>query len=183
MGASAGGLGAIKTIVGGLPMGFCLPVLVAQHISPSTDNYWVTIIDKASELTVKEADEKEHIEPGTVYIAPPNYHLLVSRDETLALSIDPKVNFARPSIDVLFESAAQVYKDQLIGVVLTGSNSDGALGLRQIKNCGGLAVVQQPDTAEARSMPEAAIAATEVDYVLPVLSIVKLLITLHQEAL
>ncbi len=183
IGASAGGLHAIKTIVSALPSGFRLPIAIVQHLSPLTDNYWISMVDKLSAIAVKEADEKEKLEAGTVYIAPANYHLLVERDETLSLSIDPKVNYARPAIDTLFESAADVFRQQLVGVVLTGSNSDGALGLRRIKECGGLAVVQEPGTAEAGYMPEAAIAATQVDYILPLEKIASLFISIHQQTL
>ncbi len=183
MGASAGGLGAIKTIVSVLPADFRFPIAIVQHLSPLTDNYWITIVDRGSALTVKEADEKEPIRSGMVYIAPPNYHLLVERDETLSLSIDQKVNYARPAIDPLFESAAEVYQERLIGIVLTGSNSDGALGLRRIKEYGGLAIVQTPDTAESSYMPMAAIAAADVDYILPLDEIASLLISIHQQAI
>ena len=180
IGASAGGIHAIKAIIMALPSNFHLPVIIVQHISPLSDNYWITLMDSLSALTVKEADEKEKIRKGTIYITPPNYHLLIERDETFSLSIDPKVNYARPSIDVLFESAADVYKDQLIGVILTGANSDGANGLRRIKEYGGLAIVQDPATAESASMPAAAIAATQVDYILPLEEITDILITLDQ---
>lgn len=180
IGASAGGIHAIKAIIMALPGNFHLPIIIVQHISPLSDNYWITLMDSLSALTVKEADEKEKIRKGTIYITPPNYHLLIERDETFSLSIDPKVNYARPSIDVLFESAADVYKDQLIGVILTGANSDGANGLRRIKEYGGLAIVQDPATAESASMPTAAIAATQVDYILPLEEIIDILITLDQ---
>lgn len=180
IGASAGGIHAIKAIIMALPGNFHLPIIIVQHISPLSDNYWITLMDSLSALTVKEADEKEKIRKGTIYITPPNYHLLIERDETFSLSIDPKVNYARPSIDVLFESAADVYKDHLIGVILTGANSDGANGLRRIKEYGGLAIVQDPATAESASMPAAAIAATQVDYILPLEEIVDVLITLDQ---
>ena len=110
-----------------------------------------------------------------IYIAPPNYHLLVEADRTFSLSIDEPVNYARPSIDVLFETAADVYKTNLIGVILTGANTDGSHGLKRIKETGGLSVVQDPSTAEADTMPRAAIAAVDVDYVLPLEEIGKVL--------
>lgn len=180
IGASAGGLQAIKTIVTSLTATFGIPIIVAQHLSPLTDRSWIGLINNKSALTVKEADEKERISPGTIYIAPANYHLLIEREETFSLSIDPKVNYARPSIDVLFESAADVYGSHLIGVVLTGANNDGAGGLRQIKDKGGLAIVQQPETAESSCMPLAAIAATQVDYILPLEEIVSLFVKLDR---
>lgn len=182
IGASAGGIHAIKAIIMALPGNFQLPVIIVQHISPLSDSYWITLMDSLSALTVKEADEKEKIRNGSIYITPPNYHLLIERDETFSLTIDPKVNYARPSIDVLFESAADVYGDQLIGVVLTGSNSDGANGLRRIKEHGGLAMVQDPATAESASMPAAAIAATQIDYILPLEEIIDMLITIDRSS-
>ena len=116
---------------------------------------------------VKQADEKEKIVPAMIYIAPPNYHLLVEDDRTFSLSVDELVNFSRPSIDVLFESAADAYGKRLIGIILTGANSDGSNGLKKIKECGGMAIVQDPESSEADTMPRAAIKATKVDYVLP----------------
>ena len=139
-----------------------------------SDNSWISLLHGS--LKIKEADEKEKIEPGTIYISPANYHLMVGNDKCFELSIDERVNFARPSIDVLFESAAGVYKDALIGIVLTGSNNDGANGLKKIKDNGGLAIAQDPDTADAGYMPAAAIAATQVDYILPLNEIMDLLI-------
>jgi len=119
-------------------------------------------------LKVKFADEKELILPGRVYIAPPNYHLMIEEDRTFSLSIDEPVNFARPSIDVLFETAAEVYGQGLIGVILTGANDDGSFGLKRIKDHGGLCIVQHPDTAEVEAMPRSAIATTDVDHILPI---------------
>jgi two-component system chemotaxis response regulator CheB len=118
-------------------------------------------------MPIQEAKDKTTIRPGVIYVAPPNYHLLVEDDRTLALSIDPRVNFSRPAIDVLFESAVDVYAHHIIGVILTGGNHDGAHGLRRIKEAGGLTIVQDPKTAKAGMMPAAALAATAVDYVLP----------------
>ena len=116
-------------------------------------------------LTVKEADEKEHLEAGIVYLAPPNYHLMVEKDKTLSLTVDERFNYSRPSIDILFESAAEVFGPQLIGVVLTGANSDGSYGLKTIKAAGGLVVVEDPATAEVKTMPQAALDMLFPDYV------------------
>ncbi len=117
----------------------------------------------------------EHLLKNKIYIAPPNYHLLVEADRTFSLSIDEPVNYARPSINVLFETAADVYKTNLVGVILTGANADGSHGLKRIKETGGLSVVQDPSTAEADTMPKAAIAAVDVDYVLPLEEIGKVI--------
>lgn len=178
IGTSSGGLNALKSILPQLPAGFKLPVIVVQHIGSWADNYWVRALNEMCSVTVKEADEKETLQPGIVYTAPPNYHLLVERDHTLSLTIDERVNYARPSIDVLFETAAIAYGKQLIGIVLTGANHDGANGLKQIKENGGLTIVQQPNTAEAAIMPRFAIAAAEPDYIVPLNQIPDLLIKL-----
>jgi two-component system chemotaxis response regulator CheB len=136
----------------------------------------IEILNDKSNITIKEADEKEKIEKRTVYIAPPNYHLMIERNKTFSLSIDELVNYARPSIDVLFESAANAYKNKLIGVILTGSNSDGTAGLKKIKEYGGLTIVQDPKTAESAYMPASAIAAIKPDYILSLEDIINLLI-------
>lgn len=175
MGVSAGGTAALKVLLPFFTANYPLPIVVVQHLHPTQTNFLVTHFNTHCALTVKEADEKEPLLPGMVYFAPPNYHLLIEPDKTLALSVDAKVNYSRPSIDVLFESAADVYKAGVIGVVMTGANNDGAAGLREIKAQGGLAIVQDPATAESPYMPQAAIAATQVDYILPLPNIGALL--------
>ncbi|OHC62774.1 MAG: glutamate methylesterase [Rhodocyclales bacterium GWA2_65_20] len=169
IGVSTGGLQALQKLLGQLPADFSLPILIVQHIRPDAGSGLAKLLDERCALRVKEADEQDEILPGTVYLAPPNYHLLVERAGFLSLSADPYVSFARPSIDVLFESAAEVFGPDLIGVVLTGANFDGSRGLQAIKQKGGIAIVQDPADAEARQMPQAAIdatAATGVDHVL-----------------
>lgn len=180
IGASSGGMNALKTLLPSLPAGFPLPLIIVQHIGPFSDSVWIEILDKMCALKVREASEKDKIEPGTVFIAPPNYHLLIEKDETFSLSADVKVNFARPSIDVLFETAAFVFGSGLIGILLTGSNSDGALGIKAIKEHGGITVAQDPATAESPYMPAAAIATGNVDYVLSFKKIIDLLIQCNQ---
>ncbi len=175
IGTSLGGMEALKTILTQLPSDFQAPILVVQHLNPHSDSFLAKYLDNLCNILVKEADEKERVVSGCVYIAPPNYHLMVEKDSYLTLSVDEKVNYARPSIDVLFESAADVYSDKLIGVILTGANSDGALGLKYIKNKGGLAIVQDPETAEASIMPSAAIKMSHVDYIVPLAHIGQLL--------
>jgi len=165
IGVSTGGVQALKKLLGPLPAEFTLPILVVQHIGPDAGSGLARLLDEYCVLRVKEADEQDEILPGTVYLAPANYHLLVERDGYLALSADPCVSFARPSVDVLFESAAEVFGPQLIGIVLTGANSDGSRGLKSIKQHGGIAIVQDPAGAQARQMPQAALAATRVDHV------------------
>ena len=167
MGVSAGGMEALSTILPYLPVRFTLSVMVVQHQHPASDNFLVHYLDERCRLRVKQADEKEPILAGVVYFAPPDYHLLVEQDKTLSLSVDPLVNFARPSIDVLFESAADVYRSDLVGVILTGASTDGSQGLKRVKESGGMTIVQDPKTAVSDTMPKAALAATEVDHVLP----------------
>lgn len=166
IGVSVGGMQTLSTILPELPKEFSLPIIVVQHIREGFKGGLSELLNRKSNMPVKEADEKELIRPGIVYLAPAGYHLLIEEDGTFALSIDPRVNYARPSIDVLFESAAYVYEHGLIGVILTGANSDGSQGLKKIKQYGGLTIVQDPVTAIADCMPLMAIEATEVDYVL-----------------
>ncbi len=160
IGVSTGGLDALLIILPALPRDYPLPVLVVQHMSPHADDYLAQRLNEACQVTVKEAEDKEAILPGVVYLAPPNYHLLVERDHTLALSVEPRVNFARPAVDPLFETAADAYGPELVGVVLTGANQDGGQGLRRIEERGGLALIQDPLTAVAQGMPRAALEAT-----------------------
>lgn len=176
IGASAGGTAVFRQLLPMFPAHYPIPVVVAQHLHPMQENTLVQHFDALCSLKVKEADEKEVIEPGHVYFAPPNYHLLIESDRTFSLSIDAKVNYSRPSIDVLFESAVDVYAPGLIGVVLTGANNDGAHGLQLIHENGGLAIVQDPATAEVPYMPQAALTATQTHYVLSLRDIGHLLV-------
>jgi two-component system chemotaxis response regulator CheB len=183
IGGSAGAMAALTKLLPVFPAGYPLPIVIAQHLHPWQDDYHLEHFGDQCALTVKEAADKESIEAGTIYFAPPNYHLLINDDKTFSLSVDDKVNYARPSIDVLFESAVDVYAPWLVGVILTGANNDGAEGLRLIKESGGLAIVQDPQTAESAYMPKAALAATKVDYVLPLPEIGKLLLEIPRRAL
>lgn len=166
IGASAGGIEALRSLLATLPGRLTVPVIVVQHVG-AADRGMIDLLDGAGPVRVKEAEEKESPQPGTFYLAPPNYHLLMERDRTFALSVDEKVNHCRPAIDVLFESAADVYGDRLIAVILTGANTDGSLGLKAVKAVGGLAVVQDPERAKAREMPLAAMRAVAADHVAP----------------
>ena len=167
IGVSAGGLNALKTILPCFDATFLIPVLIVQHVNRNSDDYLHTYLDSICAVTVMEAEDKMVPAPASVYIAPPNYHLLVEATGDLALALLPKVNYSRPSVDVLFESAAEAYLDGVIGVILTGANSDGAKGLARIESLGGLTVVQSPETAEAGVMPTSAIKQLAVDYILP----------------
>jgi len=175
IGASTGGVSALKILLGELPADFPVPVLVATHISPDSDDGLAVLLDTLCAIRVKEADEQESMVPGTVYLAPANYHLLVERGGNLALTIDPPVNFARPSVDVLFESAAEAYGPELIGIILTGAGSDGSKGLLKIKDRGGMAIVQTPADAEMDSMPRSALQLLKADHVVPLKEIPPLL--------
>jgi len=178
IGVSAGGMNALGQILPKLPADFPLPIMIVQHISPQSDTYMIRHFDSISKVIVKEADEKEEIKPGTVYFAPPNYHLLVESDFTFSLSVEERVNFSRPSIDVLFETAAEVYGDTLIGIILTGANNDGSRGLKRIKDFGGFTIVQTPANSEVSAMPEAAIKITKVDKILDLDKIAGVLVRL-----
>ncbi|HEV2914803.1 MAG TPA: chemotaxis protein CheB [Pyrinomonadaceae bacterium] len=166
IGSSYGGLSALQVFLRELSPEFPLPVVLVQHRRKDADDGLCEYLSKRSRLPLVEPNDKEKVEPGRVYLAPPDYHLLIE-ESIFALSTESPVGHARPSIDVLFESAADVYRDRSIGVILTGANRDGARGLAKIKSFGGMAIVQDPSDAESRSMPEAAIAATSVDRVLP----------------
>jgi len=166
VGTSWGGFAALSRIVEDLPPDFHLPIVVVQHRGRDSDETMASILQSRCRRPVREAEDKDPIQPGTIYIAPPDYHLLVD-DGFLALSTDEPVAFSRPSIDVLFESAADVYGAATVGVLLTGANQDGTRGLLRIKAVGGYAVVQDPETAEVRVMPENAINEVAVDVVAP----------------
>ena len=161
-----------------LPAGFGLPVVIVQHRPRDADNYLVEHLLELGTLPVVDAAEMQTLHRGVVYLAPAGYHLLIETGNGFRLSCENPVNYSQPSIDVLFESASDVYAERLIGVVLTGSNQDGAAGLARIKDRGGLTIVQDPASAHAARMPASAIQATEVDHVLPVEEIGPLLAAL-----
>lgn len=181
IGASAGGMNALDTILSQLVPEFMMSVVIVQHTLSTSDYFLARHLNDVSPLRVKQADEKEIIQPGAVYIAPANYHLLIETDKTFSLSVDELVNYSRPSIDVLFESAADAYGSRLVGMILTGGNVDGSYGLKVIKRAGGLAIVQNTDTAEADAMPRAAMAAAAIDHILPLEKISEFLNLLDAE--
>ena len=171
IGTSAGALEALSVILPALPADFGLPIMVVVHIPPDKRSVLAELFAAKCALNVVEAEDKVPLEAGTIYFAPPDYHLLVETDRSLALSADEPVLFSRPSIDVLFESAADIYGPGLIGIVLTGANQDGALGLKAIADAGGIAIVQEPGTAFQDAMPEAAIKAVAKADILSLASI------------
>ena len=158
IGTSAGGVAALTEILSRLPRVFPAAILIVIHLHPHANCLsMIRALKSCCHLKVKTADDKETIKPGIIYLAPANYHLLVEEDLTLALTIDEKVNYSRPSIDILFETAAEAYRDELVGIVLTGASQDGAAGLQKIRYFGGGAIVQNPKTAEACIMPQSAL--------------------------
>ena len=168
VGASWGGLSAVGQILAALPEGFDCAVVVAQHRKGDTaDGGLAGLLGLRTRMPVLDVHDKEPIQSGRVYLAPPDYHLLIQKGY-FSLSTEERVKFARPSIDVLFESAADAYRERVVGVILTGANEDGARGLARIKQRGGVAVVQDPRSAERQEMPGAALAATDADAVLPI---------------
>lgn len=177
VGASLGGLHALSTLLAALPADFPVPLVIAQHRGREGDSSLLSLLQYASNLPVSEAEDKQPIRERHVYLAPADYHVLVDQ-RSLALSMDEPVWYARPSIDVLFESAADAYAQRVIGLILTGASADGAQGLAAIKARGGCTVVQEPAEAECRVMPEAALATTPVDYVLTIAAISALLVRL-----
>lgn len=166
VGTSLGGLRALEELLSGLPPDFPLPIAIVQHRGAGSSYMLRDILQTWSALPVEEAEDKMMIAAGHIYLAPAGYHLLVDED-SFSLSTAAPIQYSRPSIDVLFESAAQSYGSQVIGVVLTGANRDGAVGSARIKEQGGCIVVQEPATAESRIMPEATISAVAVDHILP----------------
>jgi two-component system chemotaxis response regulator CheB len=179
IGGSAGAVSALSHLLPPLPPGYPLPILIVVHLPAEKQNSIAQLFQTTCRMTVKEAEDKEPILRGTIYFAPPDYHLLVEQDRFLSLSRDEPVNFSRPSIDVLFESAADAYRRALLAVVLTGANHDGARGVLAVCQAGGVAIVQSPESAEARIMPNAALAACERARPMSLLDIAQLL---HQRA-
>ena len=170
VGASLGGMRALAALLGGLPGEFPAPLAIVQHRTADSTKVLCGFLQEHSRLPVSEIEDKQPILPAQVYLAPADYHALVEAG-AFALSTEAPILYARPSIDVLFESAADAYAERTLGIVMTGASQDGAQGLARIKQRGGLALVQSPDTAQCAVMPEAAIAATQVDWILPLTEI------------
>src|SRR5262245_19943756 len=176
--ASAGGLTALSHVLTALPGDFPATLVVVQHLDPRHRSLMADILSRRTPLQVKQAEEGEHLSPSTVYIAPHNRHLLVNPDGTLSLSQSELVHFLRPSADLLFESVAASYRERAIAIVLTGTGSDGAMGVQAIKKMGGTVIAQDEATSEFFGMPSAAIHSGSVDFILPLNEIATAIITL-----
>ena len=173
-GASSGGIQALSKLLSALPRELGAHLAAVLHRSKNDGEDLTRCLQSASALPIREAEDKDNLRLGTAYIAPANYHLLVEKD-ALALSTEGPVGWARPSIDVLFESAADSWGERVIGVILTGANSDGSLGLARIREAGGLTIAQEPSEAECPVMPRAAIAASRIHHVMTLAEISALL--------
>jgi two-component system chemotaxis response regulator CheB len=165
--ASAGGITALSQVLGALPIGLPVPVVVVQHLDPRHETVIAHVLGRRTQLPVVLASADQRAEAGRIHVAPPNYHLLVGAGGMLTLSSSELVHFVRPSADLLFESVAGAYGPRALACVLTGSGRDGAMGVSAIKSRGGTVIVEDPASAQFKGMPEAAVAAAEVDFVLP----------------
>ena len=183
IGLSAGGVPLVKRLLAALPKDYSLPVIIVAHLPQGYKSSLDHIFNTVTELPVTITRDKERIIAGRVYIAPPDYHLLVEQKPPLAfaLSEDEPVKSVRPSIDVLFKSAAEVFEDSLIAVILSGANSDGAEGMKLVKQLGGLCIVLNPLEAEFNTMPNAVIAQVEVDYIASIEDIISLLVSVDEK--
>lgn len=182
VGASAGGVSALLAVFGALPADYTIPLLCVLHLPDGRHSQLAEVFSRRLQRPVQEARDKEPVRPGMIYVAGPSYHLSVERDRSLSLSQEDRVHFSRPSIDILFESAADAYGEGLVGVLLTGANEDGARGLARIKHNGGTTVIQDPHEAQVAVMPEAALALHRPDHILPLNGIGQLLAKLEPRA-
>src|SRR5262249_16156935 len=161
-----GGMMALTTLLEGLPANFPAAIIIVQHIAPAARSVLPEILRQRTSLKVKHAEDGEMIFPSTVYIAPPDFHLVIKPDHSLSLSLAQAIHFLRPAADMLFDSAARVYKERVIAVVLTGTGIDGAAGVQAIKKAGGMVIAQNEATSQFFGMPDAAIKTGDVDFVL-----------------
>jgi two-component system chemotaxis response regulator CheB len=178
IGGSAGSFEILFKIIPILPKNFPCPVVVIIHRKKNDEFAVEELLQNQSKLIVKEADDKENLKSGFVYFAPADYHLLIERDKTFSFDAGEKVRFSRPSIDVTFESAAEVYRERLTGIILSGANNDGAAGLMEIKKQNGITIAENPETAAFTTMPLAAIQKSKVDFILDANEIAQYLIKL-----
>ncbi|MHC8366691.1 chemotaxis protein CheB [Pseudomonas sp. ZT5P21] len=182
IGASAGGVEALLSILSPLREGFVLPIIVVLHLPDERRSHLADVFARRVSMRVVEAGDKTHVEAGTLYFATPGYHLSVEHDRTLSLSLEDRVHYSRPAIDYLFSSAADAYGPNLAAVLLTGANRDGAIGMAEVKHRGGLTIVQDPDDAQVATMPLAALDTHQPDHILPIRGIGRLLVELERIA-
>jgi two-component system chemotaxis response regulator CheB len=182
VGTSSGGIEALAILLPALPAALRVPIFIVLHLPRERPSLLVDIFAPQCALPVREAEDKEPVAPGTVYFAAPDYHLLVDKGPTLSLSADDLVHYSRPSIDVLFESAADVYENRLMGIILTGANADGSDGLAAVHQAGGVTIVQEPETAQASLMIESALRRCPAALPLTLEQIARLLQTLGSDA-
>ncbi|WP_211232051.1 chemotaxis protein CheB [Pseudoduganella violaceinigra] len=179
IGASAGGVNALMQMLPALPRGYRIPIVVVLHVKSGRHNQLVEVFQQRVVLPVREAGDKDDVIPGTLYFAPAGYHLLIENERSFSLSCDAPLHFARPAIDVTMETAADVYGANLLGILLTGANDDGAAGMAAIGKAGGMTAVQDPEEANVDVMPLAAIRLRAPDLVLPLEKIKQLLLMLE----
>lgn len=183
MGASSGASTALRAVLAPLPSDFDIPIVIVRHQPPDANDYIIRHLENTCSLPIRFAEEAQYPVGGRIYLAPPGRHVQITPTGCFELLATPEVNFCRPSVDVLFASAATYFGPHLAGVVLTGANADGAAGLKTIKQRGGLTIVQNPKSAEAAAMPKAAIASTPVDYIIWLDQIGPFLWDIQQKAL
>jgi len=166
MGGSAGSLEVLLRVLSEVRSDLSFPIIIVVHRKHGADSLLPSLLASRTRLIVKEADEKEMIVAGTVYVAPSDYHLLIEQDRTFSLDYSEKINYSRPAIDATFQTAAEVYKNKLVCLLLSGSNADGVIGLKCVKAWGGQAVIQDPASAQVAYMPEQAKLQVEIDRIL-----------------
>ncbi|HEY4369453.1 MAG TPA: chemotaxis protein CheB [Steroidobacteraceae bacterium] len=166
IGGSAGALDVVRTVLKALPLSIAVPIAIVLHLPPRSADGLAQLLSADTALKVKQAEDKEPLQAGTIYIAPSGYHLLIESNHALALSVDLPVHYSRPAIDVLFESACDVYANRLLGILLSGASQDGAAGMHAIHEAGGITIVQEPTSAESSIMPASALALFDPTYIL-----------------
>jgi two-component system chemotaxis response regulator CheB len=182
IGGSSGSLDALSIILPALPAQFPIPIAIVIHVPPNRPSLLASVLGARCALRVREVEDKEPVAAATLFVAPPNYHLLIERQRTFALSIDAPIHYSRPAIDALFESAAEAYGASLLAVLLAGANEDGAHGVRRVKELGGTVVVQEPSSTHAPEMPRAALRSASVDSVLAPAGIAEFLVEAGRRA-
>lgn len=180
IGASAGGVAAMLYLFKVLPASFSIPIVALLHMPDNRDSNLAEVFQHWVAMRVKEAEDKESVLPGNLYFAPPGYHLSIEEERVFSLSCEPPINYSRPAIDILMESAAYAYGESLVGVLLTGANYDGAKGLMEIKKAGGITLVQDPNEAQSADMPREAINYQKPDYILSLGEIKNMLLELGE---